>query len=74
MDIYVHLCTMHSISVTVNDTAARRLLLSKDVVGGVEKCFRALMIIPVQFCVSRWKEKSCVGFTRQISIVSGDVR
>ena len=56
----------HSISVTVNDTAARRLLLSTDVGSGVEIYFRALMIIPAQFCVSHRKEKSCIGFRRQI--------
>ena len=64
----------HSISITVNDTAARRLLLSTDVVSGVEKCFIAFMVIPTQFCVTRWKEKSCVDFRRQISMASGDVR
>ena len=38
-----------------------------------KKCFRAFIITPAQFCVSRWKEKSWVGFRRQISMVSGDV-
>ena len=64
---------MHSISITANGTAARRLLLSTDVDCGVEKCFRVFVIIPAQFCVSRWKKKSCVGFRRQISMVSGDI-
>ena len=64
----------HSISIKVNDTAAKRLLLSADVVSGVEKCFRTFMIIPAQFCVSCWKEKSCVGFRGEISMLSGAVR
>ena len=64
----------HPISITVHDTAARRLLLSTDVVSSVEKCLRAFMIISAQFYVNCWRENSCAGLRRQISMLSGNVR
>ena len=63
----------HSISVTVHDTAASCLPLATHAVSGSAKRFR-LVIIPIRFSVNHRKEKSCVGFRKQISMTSDDVK
>ena len=51
-----------------DESYCQRILLA------LGKCFRSLLIIPAQFCEIRWNEKSCAGFRRPISMVSGDAR